>query len=216
MSARRLAVRRQPAVRRSSIDAAAYPLDWNTAGFGFYDLRGELAAAVRCPSTGRHTLTLDARGRDLVGSPAGERVLSVGGDLLQPLARKSDQPGGARDPLPVPAPRRAVRRTAAGLRGLSVRGGPDRHRQRPLPSAVHHRPRLGFDAVGAPALVIQRSTWTCSRWRPAMGATPASTPPRGDRCRCASPSGSSRSPSSTSSPTGHGRQGRDATGQLGL
>jgi hypothetical protein len=75
-----------------AIDAAAYPVQWNTAGFGFYDLRAETAAIVPLPFYRRHTLTLDVRGRDLVGSPAGERVLSVGGYVLQPLARKSDQP----------------------------------------------------------------------------------------------------------------------------
>jgi hypothetical protein len=84
----------------ASIDAAAYPMDWNTAGFGFYDLRGELAAVVPLPFYRRHTLTLDARGRDLVGSPVGERVLSVGGYVLEPLARKSDQPEVLAIPYP--------------------------------------------------------------------------------------------------------------------
>ena len=40
----------------------------------------------------RHTLTLDGRARDLAGAPAGERILRVGGYLLAPLARWSDQP----------------------------------------------------------------------------------------------------------------------------
>jgi len=84
----------------ASIDAAAYPLDWNTAGFGFYDLRGELAAVVPLPLYRRHTLTFDARARDLPGSPAGERVLTVGGYVLQPLARKSDQPEVLETPYP--------------------------------------------------------------------------------------------------------------------
>ena len=33
----------------AAIDAAAYPRDWNSAGFGFFDLRGELAATMPLP-----------------------------------------------------------------------------------------------------------------------------------------------------------------------
>jgi len=76
----------------AAIDAAAYPRDWNSAGFGFFDLRGELAATTPLPLSPRHTLTLDARARDLPGSPAGDRMLRVGGYVLQPLARRSDRP----------------------------------------------------------------------------------------------------------------------------
>jgi hypothetical protein len=76
----------------ASFEAAAYPLQWNTAGFGFYDLRGELAATVPLPVIHRHTLTLDVRARDLAGAPAGEHMLQVGGYTLVPLARRSDQP----------------------------------------------------------------------------------------------------------------------------
>jgi hypothetical protein len=76
----------------ASADVAAYPREWNSAGFGFFDLRGELAAVVPLPLYRRHTLALDARARDLAGSLAGERVLRVGGYVLTPLARRSDQP----------------------------------------------------------------------------------------------------------------------------
>jgi hypothetical protein len=76
----------------ASLDAAAYPGGWNTAGFGFYDLRGEIAAVTTLPFYRRHTLTVDARARDLVGAPAGERPLIVGGYTLVPLARGSDRP----------------------------------------------------------------------------------------------------------------------------
>jgi len=76
----------------AAIDAAAYPQDWNSAGFGFFDLRGELAVTTPLPLSPRHTLTLDARARDLPGSPTGDRMLRVGGYVLQPLARQSDRP----------------------------------------------------------------------------------------------------------------------------
>jgi hypothetical protein len=76
----------------AAIDAAAYPRDWNSAGFGFFDLRGELAVTTPLPLSPRHTLTLDARARDLPGSPAGDRMLRVGGYVLQPLARQADRP----------------------------------------------------------------------------------------------------------------------------
>ena len=76
----------------SSIDAAAYPRDWNSAGFGFFDLRGEIAATVPLPLYARHTLTFDAVGRGMVGAPTGERMLRVGGYVLEPIARRSDQP----------------------------------------------------------------------------------------------------------------------------
>jgi len=73
-------------------DAAAYPQGWNSAGFGFYDLRGELAAVLPLPFYRRHTLALDGRVRDLVGAPVGERILTVGGYTLVPLLRGSNQP----------------------------------------------------------------------------------------------------------------------------
>jgi hypothetical protein len=76
----------------TSIDAAAYPAAWNTASFGFYDLRGEVAAIVPLPLYRRHTLLLDVRGRDLVGAPTGERMLRVGGYVLQPLGRHANTP----------------------------------------------------------------------------------------------------------------------------
>jgi hypothetical protein len=76
----------------TAIDAAAYPGDWNSAGFGFFDLRGEVAATLPLPLYRRHLLTLDARGRDLAGAPAGERMLTVGGYVLQPLVRGADRP----------------------------------------------------------------------------------------------------------------------------
>jgi Tol biopolymer transport system component len=76
----------------AAIDVAAYPRDWNSAGFGFYDLRGELAVILPLPFNRRHTLLLDGRGRDLAGSPAGEGLLRVGGYFLQPLARQADRP----------------------------------------------------------------------------------------------------------------------------
>jgi len=84
----------------TSIDAAAYPRPWNSAGFGFYDLRGEVASVLPLPFYRRHTLTLDGRVRDLVGSPAGERMLRVGGYTLVPLARRSDQPERTIDDYP--------------------------------------------------------------------------------------------------------------------
>ena len=73
-------------------DAAAYPRGSNSGGFGFFDLRGELAVTTPLPLSPRHTLTLDARARDLPGSPTGDRMLRVGGYVLQPLARQSDRP----------------------------------------------------------------------------------------------------------------------------
>jgi hypothetical protein len=76
----------------ASIDAAAYPRAWSSAGYGFFDLRGELAAVVPLPLTRRHTLTLTGRARSLAGAPAADRLLRVGGYTLQPLARQSEQP----------------------------------------------------------------------------------------------------------------------------
>jgi len=76
----------------TSIDAAAYPADWNTAGFGFYDLRGEVAVISPLPLYRRHTLLLDVRGRDMVGAPAGEGLLRVGGYVLAPLGRHANTP----------------------------------------------------------------------------------------------------------------------------
>ncbi len=76
----------------TAIDAAAYPSDWSSAGFAFFDLRGEVAATTPLPLYRRHLLTLDARARDLAGAPAGERLLRVGGYLLAPLARSADRP----------------------------------------------------------------------------------------------------------------------------
>jgi len=76
----------------TSIDAAAYPAAWNSAAFTFYDLRGEMAAIVPLPLYRRHTLLFDVRGRDLVGAPAGENMLRVGGYVLQPLGRRANTP----------------------------------------------------------------------------------------------------------------------------
>jgi hypothetical protein len=76
----------------ASIDAAAYPSGLNSAGFGFYDLRGELAVGVPLPFYRRHTLLLDARARGFPGSPQGEGLLRVGGYTLQPLARRANTP----------------------------------------------------------------------------------------------------------------------------
>jgi Tol biopolymer transport system component len=73
-------------------DVAAYPRTWNSAGFGFVDARGELAAVMPLPLYRRHTLALDARARDLAGVPAGERVLLVGGYFGQPLLRRAGFP----------------------------------------------------------------------------------------------------------------------------
>ena len=161
-------------------------LDWSSAGFGFFDLRGEVAAIVPLPLYRRHTLTFDARGRDLAGAPAGERLLRVGGYVLQPLARRART---ARDPphrLPVPAAGRAVRRAAARLRGLPVRGRSHRDRQRHLPAADHHRLRLGIDPVRCCRRCSSgRSTSTCSRSRATDGHSgAAATAPPAARCRC--------------------------------
>jgi hypothetical protein len=76
----------------ASIDAAAYPVSLSSAGFGFADLRGEVAAIVPLPFNRRHTLLFDLRGRDLAGSPEGEGLLRVGGYVLEPLARHARTP----------------------------------------------------------------------------------------------------------------------------
>ena len=77
----------------ATTDVAAYPRSWSSAGFGFVDARGELAAVVPLPFYQRHTLELDARARDLVGAPAEQRVLLVGGYVFgQPLWRRARSP----------------------------------------------------------------------------------------------------------------------------
>ena len=76
----------------ASIDAAAYPVSLSSAGFGFADLRGEVAAIVPLPFNRLHTLLFDLRGRDLAGAPEGEGLLRIGGYVLQPLARHARTP----------------------------------------------------------------------------------------------------------------------------
>ncbi|HVR64056.1 MAG TPA: hypothetical protein VMU50_19290, partial [Polyangia bacterium] len=69
---------------------AAYPRQWNTTGDSFVDARAALAATVPLPLLRRHTLTLAARGRDLIG--ATHPLLTLGGYLGAVIARRSDQP----------------------------------------------------------------------------------------------------------------------------
>jgi hypothetical protein len=76
----------------ASFDGAAYPRAWNSAGFAFFDLRGELAGTVPLPFYRLHTLTFDARARGTPGAPTGERLLRVGGYALAPLGRWADRP----------------------------------------------------------------------------------------------------------------------------
>jgi hypothetical protein len=76
----------------AALDAAAFPAGLNSAGFSFYDLRGELAFIAPLPFYRRHTLLFDVVGRDLPGAPQGEGLLRVGGYVLQPLARRANAP----------------------------------------------------------------------------------------------------------------------------
>ncbi len=136
-------------------DVAAYPSAWNSAGFGFVDARGQLAAVVPLPLYRRHTLALTARARDLVGVPAGERVLRVGGYFADTAVAPRRVARNHPDQLPGASARHAVRRAAARLRRPRVRRRPHRDRPGHLPTAVHHRLRLGFDAW--PAAVAVRA-----------------------------------------------------------
>ena len=186
----------------AAIDAAAYPRDWNSAGFGFFDLRGELAATTPLPLSPRHTLTLDARARDLAGSPTGERLLRVGGYVFQPLARQADRPERtAATSTPFLPPGVLFAEPLRGFEDYPFYVDRIGIGSAALPAADHHRPRLGLDAV-AVALPVHPA----ARLRPVRGRRPPTagrgrrpgTPPRAARCRCAWGSGSSRSPSSTS------------------
>ena len=138
----------------ASIDAAAYPLDWNSAGFGFFDLRGELAAIVPLPLYRRHTLTLDAARRAISPArPTGERLLRVGGYVLQPLARSAGSPEVPRTDYPFLPPGALFVEPLRGFEDYPFAVDRIGDRQRPLPAADHHRLRLGIDAVGAAGAV---------------------------------------------------------------
>ena len=95
LSARTRAPRRRRTRARaaSSSRRSTPPLTrsrWSSAGFGFADLRGEVAAIVPLPFYRRHTLLFDLRGRDLAGVAGGRR----------PAARRRLRPAAARASRP--------------------------------------------------------------------------------------------------------------------
>ncbi|MEO8211886.1 MAG: hypothetical protein ABI560_01785 [Myxococcales bacterium] len=76
----------------ASGEVAAYPRAWNTAGVEFVDTRAELDAVIPLPLLRRHSLTLAGRLRDLVGLPASQPLLIVGGYTSAVLSRQSTRP----------------------------------------------------------------------------------------------------------------------------
>ena len=70
---------------------AAYPTAWTTAASGFSDLRGEITFVVPLPLSLRQRLTLDVRGRQLVGLPDAAPLLLAGGNLAGLLWRRSNR-----------------------------------------------------------------------------------------------------------------------------
>ena len=187
----------------ASIDAAAYPRDWNSAGFGFYDLRGELAAIVPLPFYRRHTLTLDVRG-------ARSRRLARG---RTPAARRRLRPAAARaHARTARGARRPTTRSCRRARCSSNRCAASRTIRSRSTGSASAAPATGCRSssttagprrcVVLPALFIQQIDFDLFAVAASDGRTAASTPPRVDRCRCSWRSGSSRSPSSTSSPAG--------------
>ena len=59
--------------------AAVYPGDWNTLGVGVTDLRGEIDVSTPLPLARRHILDLSVRGRELIGAPSNNPLMSLGG-----------------------------------------------------------------------------------------------------------------------------------------
>jgi hypothetical protein len=73
-------------------DLALYPRQWSTLPWRVFDARGELAVTTPLPLARRQTLTLNVRGRDLVGPPRSAPMLQVGGFLPWTLWSGANRP----------------------------------------------------------------------------------------------------------------------------
>ena len=78
----------------ANLFAAVFPESWGTAGFSVADLRGQVQVVLPLPLSGRHTLRLGVRGRELGGVPDTAPILQVGGAAGGLVYHHSDRPPG--------------------------------------------------------------------------------------------------------------------------
>lgn len=100
----------------TSLETSLFPGAWSTSGTTLVDIIGHLSVAPPLPLSRRHRLVLWLTGHAVMGAPAGERWLQVGGTVAGVLYNRRS-PDGDSPPEVEPAPLPPAVRFVEPLRG---------------------------------------------------------------------------------------------------